>query len=156
MKKISFVFILFFSFMVLYSQNTEKEIQLVVSTYDFDTTLNRLLQSLKEKELTVFANFDHYQNAKQSGMEMAKSNVIIFGNPKVGTLLMLDNPDIALELPLKIAVVENSQQEVSLIFHNMKLLTNKYPLKNSEILIKMQKLIEKIVSEASGKEKNCQ
>lgn len=154
MKKIGFVLILVFSFMTLYSQNAEKEIQSLISKYDFNTTLHRLLQSLKEKELTVFANFDHYQNAKQLGMEMAKSNVIVFGNPKVGTLLMLDNPDIALELPLKIAVVENSKQEVSLIFYNMKFLADKYPLKNTEILSKMQKLIEKIVSEASGKGKN--
>lgn len=156
MKKIYFIFIFLFSFMIMHGQNEQKEIQSVVSKYDFDTTLNRLLKSLEEKQLTVFANFDHQQNAKESAMEMPKSNVIVFGNPKVGTLLMLDNPDIALELPLKIAVVEDNKQKTSLIFTNVKLLADKYPLKNTAILEKMQKLIETIIIEASGREKICQ
>ncbi|WP_155284106.1 DUF302 domain-containing protein [Capnocytophaga felis] len=153
MKKIYFVFIFLFSFMITYGQNEEKKIYSVVSKYDFDTTLNNLLQSLKEKQLTIFANFDHHKNAKASGIEMPKSNVIVFGNPKVGTHLMLDNPNIALELPLKIALVEDTNQKTSLIFSNVKLLADKYALKNTIVLEKMQQLIENILKDASGREK---
>lgn len=155
MKKIYFILVLLFSFANLHGQNNQKEIQSVVSKYDFETTLNRLLQSLEEKQLTIFANFDHQQNATKSEMKMPKSNVIVFGNPKVGTLLMLDNPNIALELPLKVAVVEDNQQKTSLVFTNVKLLADKYSLKNTAILEKMQELMENIVKEASGN-KNCQ
>lgn len=64
------------------------------SQFSVDETVKRIEANLKEKEIQVFALFDHGQNAKDSGMELLPNQVIVFGSPKVGTLLMLQNPEV--------------------------------------------------------------
>lgn len=64
--------------------------------------INRIEKILHEKDITVFARISHSQAAKEVGLTMPAEELLIFGNPKVGTALMLDNPAIGIELPLKI------------------------------------------------------
>lgn len=126
------------------------ELYKAYSQNDFDTTMELLYSTLKEKQLNVFADFDHQNNAEIVGLNMPKSRVIVFGNPKAGTQLMVDNPEIALDLPLKIAIVEN-QQKVQVIFTNMATLSKKYKLKNKAPINKMQILMEDIVKRITEK-----
>ncbi len=76
---------------------------LIVKQSDFDavTTLDRLESALEAAGMTVFARVPHDQGAKNIGMELAPTQVLIFGNPKLGTPLMQSNPAIGLDLPLK-------------------------------------------------------
>ena len=82
------------------------------SQFSVDETVKRIEANLKEKEIQVFALFDHGQNAKDSGMELLPNQVIVFGSPKVGTLLMLQNPEVSIELPLKISVWQDKDGHV--------------------------------------------
>ena len=116
------------------------------SKYGFDMTVKKLKGVLKAKDVPIFAEFDHRKNAKEVGLVMPPATVIVFGNPKVGTQLMLEDPLIALDLPLKIAVVENKDKTVSLIFTNTDSLAQKYGIKESAILPKMQTLLENIIA----------
>ena len=68
------------------------------------------------------------------------------GFSQEATQLMLEDPLIALDLPLKIAVVENKDKTVSLIFTNTDSLAQKYGIKESAILPKMQTLLENIIA----------
>lgn len=126
---------------------SRKELYTVQSQNDFTTTLNLLLKTLEEKQLTIFADFDHQQNATQVGLSMPQSRVIVFGNPKVGTLLMLENPQVALDLPLRIAVVEDKNQKVHVLFPNIATLAKKYKIKNKTTLDKIQNLMQNIVQQ---------
>src|ERR1700760_2633621 len=77
-----------------------------VSKHSVDETLSKLQAILKEKNIPVFALVDHSGEAKKVGMEMPSTKLLIFGNPKGGTPLMLAAPSIAIDLPLKILIWE--------------------------------------------------
>jgi uncharacterized protein (DUF302 family) len=68
--------------------------------------LEHLLSILQTKGITVFAVVDHSGEAAKVGFEMRATKLVIFGNPKAGTPLMLAAPDSALDLPLKILIAE--------------------------------------------------
>ena len=73
-----------------------------------DKTIARLQVLLQEKGVQVFALIDHSGEAKRAGIEMRPTKLLIFGNPKAGTPLMLAAPSIAIDLPLKILVWEDA------------------------------------------------
>lgn len=76
------------------------------SKYDFAKTVMVLQDTLKEKGMTVFATIDHQAAAKDVGLEMQPATVIVYGTPKAGTPLMVKDPMLALQLPLKVLVTE--------------------------------------------------
>jgi hypothetical protein len=116
------------------------------SKFGFDTTVQKLKDVLKAKDLPIFAEFDHQKNAREVGLSMQQTKVIVFGNPKVGTQLMLQEPLISLDLPLKISIIENKDKTVSIVFTNTDVLIKKYHLKDTTIVAKMQALMENIVA----------
>ena len=56
---------------------------------DLDTVWKRLLDTLTAAKAPVFATVDHRANAQGAGLDMTGARVVIFGNPAVGTALML-------------------------------------------------------------------
>jgi uncharacterized protein (DUF302 family) len=71
--------------------------------------VQKLQKMLEEKGITLFALIDHDGEAEKVGMHMLPAKVLIFGNPKGGTPLMIASPSIALDLPLKILVSEDAE-----------------------------------------------
>jgi uncharacterized protein (DUF302 family) len=94
------------------------DIRFVRSNASFETTLQRLRQALVERGITLFAEIDHARNARDAGIEMPPTVVLIFGNAKAGTPLMLKAPDIALELPLRVLVREQPDGVTVLAYHD--------------------------------------
>jgi uncharacterized protein (DUF302 family) len=78
------------------------------SAQPFDITLQRLEDELSKRGLTLVAKVDHAAAAEQVGLVMPPTVVLIFGNPRVGTPLMLETPLLALDLPLKLLVHEDA------------------------------------------------
>lgn len=76
------------------------------SARGFDETVLELREGLTEKGLTVFAEIDHAGAAAAAGLDMSPTKVLIFGNPKAGTPVMLNHPDVALDLPFRLLVRE--------------------------------------------------
>ena len=77
-----------------------------------DETLQRLRSALESKGIMIFATIDHNGEAAKVGMEMHPTKVLIFGNPKGGTPVMLAAPTTAIDLPLKALVWEDAQGKV--------------------------------------------
>ena len=71
------------------------------SAHDAVTTLDRLEAIFKEKGITVFARVDHAAGAKSIGEDMAPTQLLLFGNPKLGTPLMKVNREAGYDLPMK-------------------------------------------------------
>jgi uncharacterized protein (DUF302 family) len=84
----------------------------------FEVVLQRLHDVIRSRGLTVFADIDHAQNARDAGLEMPNAHVVIFGSAKAGTPLMLAAPDIALELPLRILVREQPDGTAVLVYRD--------------------------------------
>ena len=81
------------------------------SSHSVDETVERLKTILHAKGVTLFAIIDHSGEAEKAGMKMPVTKLLIFGNPKSGTPLMLAAPSSAIDLPLKILVWENVRED---------------------------------------------
>ena len=79
------------------------------SNHSVDETVEKLKNILQAKGVTLFAVVDHSGEAEKVGMKMPPTKLLIFGNPKAGTPLMLAAPSSAIDLPLKILVREDGQ-----------------------------------------------
>jgi uncharacterized protein (DUF302 family) len=91
---------------------SDQGITQVASHHSVDETVERLRGILAAKGVTLFALVDHSGEAAKAGMSMPPTKLLIFGNPKAGTPLMLARPSIALDLPLKILVAEDEAGKV--------------------------------------------
>src|SRR4249919_3897701 len=82
------------------------------SNHSVDETVEKLKGILQAKGVTLFALVDHSGEAEKVGMTMRPTKLLIFGNPKAGTPVMLAAPSSAIELPLKILIWEDAQRKV--------------------------------------------
>jgi len=82
------------------------------SNHAVDETLGKLKGILQAKGVTVFAVVDHSGEAEKAGLKMRPTKLVLFGNPKAGTPLMLAAPSAAIDLPLKILIWEDAQGKV--------------------------------------------
>ena len=90
----------------------------IASNHSVDQTVQRLENILQSKRITLFALIDHSGEAEKMGMKMPPTKLLIFGNPKGGTPLMLASPSSAIDLPLKILVWEDTQGKVWLSYNS--------------------------------------
>jgi uncharacterized protein (DUF302 family) len=90
----------------------------VASHYAMDDTVRRLQDAFAQKGLQVFALIDHSGEAEKVGMKMPPTKVLIFGSPKAGTPLMLAAPSLAIDLPLKALVAEDSEGKISVTYND--------------------------------------
>jgi uncharacterized protein (DUF302 family) len=77
------------------------------SSFDFAKTIEGLEEAITSRGLTIFARIDFSGDAERAGLSMRPEKMLIFGNPKSGTLLMKMEPAIGLDLPLKVLVWED-------------------------------------------------
>lgn len=115
------------------------------SRFSVAETMAHLEENLKIRDIPVFAKFDHGKNAEEAGLELRPNQVIVFGSPKVGTKLMQENPEISIELPLKISVWEDKNGKVWATFPQMRTMAAKYGLQDEPVIGKMQELLENLV-----------
>lgn len=73
----------------------------IQSNYPVAETINKLAAIAEEMGLIIFSRIDHAGNAIQQGLQLRPTKLIIFGNPKAGTLLMQDERIIGIDLPVK-------------------------------------------------------
>lgn len=90
----------------------------VPSNHSIDEAVDKLKGILQSKGITLFALIDHSGEAAKAGTEMRPTKLLIFGNPKGGTPVMLAAPSSAIDLPLKILISENAQGKVWLTYNS--------------------------------------
>ena len=88
-----------------------------VSPVDFGPTLERIRAAIRGAGLTIFAEIDHAANAREAGLAMPPSTVLIYGHAKGGTPVMLAAPSAALDLPLRVLVREGEDGRAVIAFH---------------------------------------
>jgi uncharacterized protein (DUF302 family) len=98
------------------------------SNHSVDETLRKLQDLLETKGIAIFALVDHSGEAKKVGMQMPNTKLLIFGNPKGGTPLMLATPSIAIDLPLKILIWEDEQGKSWVSYNDPQYLAERHGL----------------------------
>ena len=95
----------------------EKQIAEYVSRWAFEPTLERLEHGIEKAGMSVFARIDHAAGAREFGMEMPPTIVLLYGSPRGGTPIMLAAPQAALDLPLRVLVRQDAEGQVWIAFH---------------------------------------
>ncbi|HZD31582.1 MAG TPA: DUF302 domain-containing protein [Candidatus Angelobacter sp.] len=98
------------------------------SHHTVEQTVQKLIDTLQSKGVTLFAVVDHSGEAEKVGMKMPPTKLLIFGSPKAGTPLMLAAPSVAIDLPLKILVWEDGQGKVWLSYNSPEYLQQRHGL----------------------------
>lgn len=99
-------------------------------------TADRLVKALEEKGLKPAARIDHAAAAKANGLDMPPTEVIMFGNPKLGTPLMLANPEVAIDLPMKVVVWQDKAGMTQVGYVAPDALRARYGIKNHDEVFK--------------------
>jgi uncharacterized protein (DUF302 family) len=106
----------------------EEGIVKIPSHHSVDETVDKLETILNSKGVMLFALIDHSGEAEKVGLKMPPTKLLIFGNPKAGTPLMLVSPSAAIDLPLKILIAEDSQGKVWISYNSAAYLKERHGL----------------------------
>jgi uncharacterized protein (DUF302 family) len=87
------------------------------SNHSVGDTVEKLKSILQAKGVTIFAIIDHSGEAQKAGLNMRSTKLVIFGDPKGGTPLMLAAPSVAIDLPLKILIYEDADRTVQVCYN---------------------------------------
>ena len=98
----------------------------IKSTHDVSITVDKLETALKNKGMTIFKRVSHSDGAARVGLELRPTELLIFGNPKVGTPLMQCEQLAALDLPQKALVYKDENNQVWFVYNDPKYIANRY------------------------------
>jgi uncharacterized protein (DUF302 family) len=92
----------------------------IPSAYGVEETIDRIESEVKSKGMTIFARIDHAAGAKEAGLALRPTLLLIFGNAKGGTPLMEDKQQIGIDLPLKALAWEDASGETWISYNDLK------------------------------------
>jgi uncharacterized protein (DUF302 family) len=98
------------------------------SPYSVPETLDRLEALLRQQNVTIFTRIDHAGEAEKVDLPMLPTQLLIFGNPKAGTPIMLAEPLAAIDLPLKALAWQDAEGKVWLSYNEPEYLRNRFHL----------------------------
>lgn len=124
----------------------------VKSNYTVAQTADRFENILAKKGLTLFARIDHEANAGSIELDLAPTQVIIFGNPKVGTPLMQCSKGVAIDLPQKALFWEDNEGQKWLSYNKPEYLKQRHNIKGCDAVIsKISTVLAKLAKAATAK-----
>lgn len=114
----------------------------IASPFSVSETADKLSAILKAKGLTEFARINHAENAEKAGMELKPTELMIFGNPKVGTPLMKCAPTVAIDLPQKMLIWQDKNDKVWLSYNTPDYLKKRHNIEGcDEVLGKVSNVL---------------
>jgi len=123
----------------------------VPSSYSVEETADRLERVLNEKGMTIFNRIKHSEAAAAVGVEMQKTELMIFGNPKVGSPLMKCQHSAAIDLPQKALIWEDENARVWISYNDPRYLVKRHNISGcEEVIIKIEKALAGITKSAAG------
>ncbi len=129
---LSLIAILFFSSLAV----ADNGLISIKSSHGVKVTADRLEETLKMKGMTVFIRINHAEGAQKVGKKLRPTELIIFGNPKVGAPLMQCGQSVAIDLPQKALIWEDEAGQVWLSYNDPKYLAKRHGVKGCDEVIK--------------------
>jgi uncharacterized protein (DUF302 family) len=113
------------------------------SPFSVDDTIDRLHATIHARGLTLFAHIDHGGNAERVGLAMQPAHLLIFGNPRIGTPLMVASPLLAIDLPLKALVWQDQDGQTWVSYNSIPYLAARHALSPdlSQTLVRVEDLV---------------
>ncbi len=122
-----------------------------MSPHSVSVTMDRLAAAVEGAGATVFARVDHAGGAAKVDMELRPTELLIFGNPKLGTPAMLDGQTAGLDLPLRVLAYADADGMVHVTYHNPATLAATHGLPADAKYIQMMTgALDKLTSKATA------
>ena len=124
----------------------------VQSTFNVEETADRMESILKEKGMTVFNRIKHSEAAAAVGIELRNTELILFGNPKVGSPLMKCQQSAAIDLPQKALIWEDDKATVWISYNNPRYLEKRHNITGcEEVISKIERALAGIAESTATK-----
>ncbi len=107
------------------------------SQHSVSTTADRFISLLEKKGMTVFNRIDHAAGAQKIGLNLRPTTLVIFGNPKIGSLLMQCRQTTAIDLPQKALIWQDAQARVWLSYNDPAYLKKRHQIKGCDKVLQM-------------------
>ena len=119
------------------------------SQFDVSTTLDRLEAALSEKGIKPLARVDHAAAASAVDLELRPTQVLLFGNPRLGTPLMQSDQTAGLDLPMRVIAWEDEEGTSWLGYHSPQVMFERLELAGvSEVVAKMTAVLDALTGYA--------
>jgi len=123
----------------------------VASPYSVEETVSRLQTALDENGLITVATINHAANAEGVGLDLRPTQLIIFGNPNIGTQLMQSNQTIGIDLPQKFLVWEDADGQVSITYNDPQYLAERHGITDrDEVIGRVATALENLTNAATA------
>jgi uncharacterized protein (DUF302 family) len=147
------IFLLLFLLFAVTAVSAGEGLVTVKSSYKAKETADRVERLAKGRGMTLFDRIDHAEGARTAGMSLRPTEVLIFGNPKGGTPLMMCDQRVGIDLPLKMLVWEDGNGVVWIGYSDPENLKDRYGIKGcDEVLGKMKGFLGKLASDAARRD----
>ena len=121
------------------------------SHYSVEQTADRLESIIKEKGITLFARIDHAENAKKVGKDLRSTELLVFGNPNMGTPLMQCKQSAAIDLPQKALIWEDEKGQAWIAYNDPDYLAKRHNIDGCvDVIENMRKALSKLTKQAAG------
>ena len=152
-KRIGWVACIVIAVMTMAGRTATAETALITkpSKHSVAETLDRLDAVLRKKGITIFARVDHAAGAEKAGLTLPPTELLIFGNPKLGTPLMTSNRGIAIDLPMKALAWQDAEGRVWLSYTDPARLKARWGIEGRDAVFdKMTGALDKLTGVATG------
>lgn len=149
MRHLVLLVVFFLSFSI---QSGASDLVKVRSAFSVKETADRFESILKAKKFTIFNRIDHSKGAQGVGLDLRPTELILFGNPKVGTQLMLARQTTAIDLPMKALVYQDKKGQVWLAYNSADYLAGRHGIRGKDaVLSKIKKALAGLSAKATNR-----
>ncbi|MGF1835160.1 DUF302 domain-containing protein [Photobacterium sanguinicancri] len=123
------------AFVLCTTANADNGLITLKSSLSVNETADKFEKVAQEKGMVIFARIDHAQRAEKVGVTLRPTQLVIFGNPKVGSPLMACSQSVAIDLPQKVVVSEDENQQVWLTYNDPYYLVKRHDIKDCDAVV---------------------
>lgn len=127
-------------------------LKMMTSEFSVSEAVSRMATQIEREGWHLFARIDHAKEARDKGLELRPTELILFGNPKIGTLLIQDRQLSAIDLPMKVLVWEDEKGHVHIAYNNPEWLKDRHGLTDIETINKIAQVVEDVCLAGSRKQ----
>ncbi|MGO3181603.1 MAG: DUF302 domain-containing protein [Aequorivita sp.] len=117
------------------------------SKLSVEETVKNIIKRIETEDWHLFAHINHAAEAKKKGLELRPTEVVLFGNPKIGTRLMQNNQSVAIDLPMKVMVWEDEKGTVNIGYNTTEWLRKRHQLIDDTTIQKISDVVERVCAQ---------
>lgn len=128
-----------------------KGLKIAAGEFTVSETVSRMISQIREEGWHIFARIDHAKEAQRKGLALRPTELILFGNPEIGTLLLQDQQISAIDLPMKALAWEDEQGKVHVAYNDTKWLKERHGLIDVKTIGQIARVVEHVCKKGTKK-----